>query len=188
MIVLAIDPGNESTAFIIWDSKQKIILNKNKLSNCEFLNLLRQHSFQDTIEIVAIEMISSYGMAVGQEIFDSCVWLGRYVEICSKMGLKYKFIFRKTIKMHHCGSVQAKDGNVNKVLQQKYGKDNSTKEPNKVYINEFTEKNNSAKYMNNDLWAAFALATYITEEKDYPIKNLMEREENKLSKSLLDYK
>lgn len=182
MIVLAIDPGNIESAFVLWSGGK--CLDKGKIPNEKLLK--KNWHIIGSIEI-AIEMVSSYGMAVGQEVFDTCVWIGIFKSHFEQLyNCKVKLIFRKTIKMHHCHSVRAKDGEVNVVLRQKYGEDNTVKVANEVYWNEIVEFNNGAKYMNGDIWSAFALATYMTEPKDYPIKNLQEREENKLTRNLLN--
>lgn len=189
MRILAIDPGNIESAYVLLDAPtglNQILLDKGKIDN-RFLRdgKLKELLFLQPDEI-AIEMIASYGMSVGQPLFDSCVWIGifkNYIE--NHSNIRVKLIFRKTIKMHHSHSVRAKDGDINTVLQAKYGFDNTIKKPNKFYWNEWVEKNKGAKSMNGDIWAALALATYILEPKDYPLSNLQEREEMKLTPNLI---
>lgn len=183
-VILAIDPGNESTAFVVWNGKQ--IITKDKLPNKDFKALLDTgHTMLWEIDEVCIETISSYGMAVGQTSFDTCIWIGIYKECLEKRGLQVKLIFRGSVKMHHCHSLTGvNDAAINTVLKKKYGEDNTIKTPNEVYWNESVKNFGGAKSMNGDIWAAFALATFYLEPKDSLIKNPGEREENKLSKSL----
>jgi len=183
MRILAIDPGCEESAYIILDTEKKGILDKHKISNVELLDKIIEDDFEVqlyTLDEVAIETVSSYGMAVGQTVFDTCIWTGIYLNILhQRFKNKTKLIFRQTIKMHHCNSVRAKDGEVSQAIRNKYGEDSTIKNPNPFY------QTPNGMWMNGDLWAALALALYIYEPKDYPIKNLQEREENKLAKSLL---
>jgi len=70
---LAIDPGNVESAYVIFDGKT--ILDKHKIPNKELLELINPVlEMSCEFNEVAIEMFSSYGMAVGQTTFDSCVW------------------------------------------------------------------------------------------------------------------
>lgn len=184
-IVMAIDPGCEETAFVIWDSEQKIMLNKHKLPNKELLLKLKSILEGGIVQIVGIETISSYSMAVGQTTFDSAIWTGIFKQKIESLGYNVKLIFRQSIKMHHALAISGVNDTVlNNILKRKYGEDNTVKRPNRIYWNEEVEKRGGSKYMNGDMYAAFALATFLTEPNESLIRNPAEREENKLSKSL----
>uniref|UniRef100_UPI002B1CB0B9 hypothetical protein n=1 Tax=Pseudomonas marginalis TaxID=298 RepID=UPI002B1CB0B9 len=62
----------------------------------------------------AIEMIASYGMAVGATVFDTCVWIGRFIEQANFDS--YQYIYRKDEKMNLCGTMRAKDTNIRQAL------------------------------------------------------------------------
>jgi hypothetical protein len=75
---------------------------------------------------MAIEMVASYGMPVGREVFDTCVWIGRFVQEWSHADHKpepsiVRMIYRKEEKMHLCGSVKAKDSTIRAAIIDRYG-------------------------------------------------------------------
>lgn len=191
-MVLAIDPGNENTAFVLWDFRNKQMVDKDKLSNQQFLKKLEQIAHSEhkyKIDEIAIECISSYGMAVGQDVFNTCIYIGILLEkIQTIFGIKPKLVFRQTIKMHHCHATsKVNDSTINTVLRQKYGEDNTVKKPNPIYWNSLVERSGGNKYMSGDIWAAFAVATFVAEDKEYLLKNPMEREDFKLGEFLKEY-
>lgn len=142
MIVLAVDPGPAESACLLWSdgkiSEANIYPNETLLTHLPL-------AFPD---VAAIEMVAHYGMPVGREVFETCVWIGRFFERCAR---KPRLIYRRDIKLHHCQNVRAKDSNIRQALIDKYGKPGTKKEPGVTYG------------IKKHLWAAFALATYISE-------------------------
>jgi hypothetical protein len=121
--VLAIDPGTTESAFIVWDGE--------KIHDSGFvMNEVLRHFFSArlefiTVDAIAIEMIACYGMAVGKEVFETCVWIGRFIELAGKYP---RLVFRRDIKMHLCNSAKAKDANVSQALRDKHGKKGNKEE------------------------------------------------------------
>ena len=68
---------------------------------------------------LALEMIACYGMAVGKETFDTCLWIGRFIQAWG--GKDFTLIYRKDVKLHLCQSMRAKDANVRQALLDKFG-------------------------------------------------------------------
>jgi len=148
MKVCAIDPGTTQSAIVIWDGET--ILAKGIRSN-EEIRLLLQDYRTDIAGPThyAIEMVQSFGMPVGKSIFETVFWIGRFWEVISNQD-KTK-IYRKEIKLHHCGTNRAKDTNIRHALMDKYG------EPG-------VKANQGLTYgIKKDMWSAFAIATFITE-------------------------
>lgn len=146
MIVLAIDPGNEQSAYVRYDTVSRKLASFAVLSNEVMIRMLRL----DAAEAghLAIEMIASYGMAVGREVFETCVWIGRFIE-ATKTG--YTLVYRRQIKMHLCGNNTAKDSNIRQALIDRFGpgRDKAIgkkKTPGPLYG------------VANDAWSALAVA------------------------------
>ena len=59
-----------------------------------------------------IEMVASYGMPVGREVFETVRWIGRFHEAFG--GAEY--VYRKDVKIHLCQSMRAKDANVRQAI------------------------------------------------------------------------
>jgi hypothetical protein len=74
-------------------------------------------------DLAAIEQVRSYGMAVGAEVFDTCVETGRFVQAVADwvVGREVILIPRMDVKMHLCHSPRAKDGNVRQALLDRLG-------------------------------------------------------------------
>ena len=137
-MILAIDPGTTQSAFVLFDTEEKQILDKAILDNDHILSLIKA---QDD-PTVAIEMIASYGMSVGKETFETCVWIGQYKQAAQDMGLDVNLIYRKDVKMHLCGNTRAKDANIRQALIDLLGKDKT-------------------KGVSKDMWAALGVAVTV---------------------------
>lgn len=114
MKILALDPGTTQTGWcILNDGKPEAF---GILENQQMMHEIRN---SDDCDLMAVEMIASYGMPVGREVFETCVWIGRFVEAWHKSD-EVKMIYRKDVKMHLCGTTKAKDGNVRQALIDSY--------------------------------------------------------------------
>lgn len=140
MILLAIDPGNKQSAYVLFDCETQEIKKHDKVINDKMLDIINGESYND----MAIEMIASMGMPVGQTVFDTCVWIGRFIQAAGT--LEPTLIYRKDEKMALCGSMKAKDANIRQALIDMYGKPGTKKIPGKTYG------------LKADEWSALAVA------------------------------
>lgn len=110
--IIAIDPGTHQSAWIEYTPETHQIGRFGIEDNADLsysLSLAWGH-WPDCV--LAIEMIASYGMPVGQEVFETCVWIGRFIE-AFQGG---EFVYRKDVKLHLCQSPRAKDANVRQAI------------------------------------------------------------------------
>jgi len=98
-IVLAIDPGTTESAWVLYSARSREVCRHAKQSNEDVADMLRQSPLS---EIVVLEMVASYGKPVGQEVFDTCVWLGVFME-CARGRVREK-MFRRDVKRILCGT------------------------------------------------------------------------------------
>ena len=75
---------------------------------------------------IVIEMIASYGMPVGESVFQTCVWIGKFAQAYEK------YIYRKEEKMNICHSMRAKDSNIRQALIDRFGPVGTKKNPRLV--------------------------------------------------------
>ena len=172
--ILAIDPGNIESGYVVVGHNGKeitCVIEKGKVDNeCIFGAIFQHCAFYETdIETeLAVEMIASYGMAVGKSVFDTCVWIGRFVECAVRYGYtNIEYIYRKDEKTTLCNSMKAKDANIRQALIDRYA-------PNTPNGGKGTKKNPGFFYgFKADIWSAMAVAvTYF----DMYVKNRTERE------------
>ena len=128
MRIFAIDPGTTQSGFVTYEDGK--VNESGVVSNNDMLAMIRLTSRATHYKHMAIEMISSYGMPVGREVFDTCVWIGRFMEA---WGHNRRLITRKDVKMHLCNSAKAKDGNIRQALIDKLGAPGTKAAPGPTY-------------------------------------------------------
>ena len=152
MKILAIDPGNTESAWVLIDAETCQPLAFAKEANEDVRDRFELASFSPAV--TAIEMVASYGMAVGADVFDTCVWIGRFQELLIRAGADPRLVKRHPVKMHLCHSAKANDSNITQALVDRFalGERNHGKgtkaQPGWFYG------------FSRDVWQAYALAVY----------------------------
>ena len=156
MKILAIDPGNIESAYALveTDGPNIRILQADKVPNEEMLSVVRT-SFAD---VMVLEMVACYGMPVGREVFDTCVWIGRFWQVAEHQ--RVELIYRREEKLNLCRNAAAKDANVMRALIDRFA-------THDLRSGKGTKKNPDFFYgFKKDMWAAFAVAvTWIDKQR-----------------------
>lgn len=153
-MIFAIDPGNAESAYVLLDSGTLKPVSVGKVDNKTLLDKVRKLPYD--AELV-IEMVASYGMAVGKEVFDTVFWIGRFWEAGN--GLRRELIYRREEKLDLCGSGKAKDANVRRALIDRFapgvrnGGKGTKKEPGWFYG------------FAADMWQAYAVGVTWADKK-----------------------
>ena len=157
--VLAIDPGSSESGYALIDPGTCTPLIVAKVPNAEMLRICYGYgdAHLELEDIVAIEMVASYGMAVGREVFETCVWIGRFREAVDSEWRDVDLVYRRDVKLHHCGSTKAKDSNITQALIDRFapGQPNRGKgtKANPGWFHGFAA----------DMWQAYALAVLVAD-------------------------
>ena len=78
MRILAIDPGSVESGYVIMDGYKPIEF--GKIRNTDLISKIFNMDIdsEKRPEAMAVEMIASYGKPVGKDVFETCVWIGRF--------------------------------------------------------------------------------------------------------------
>lgn len=155
--IFAIDPGNKESGFALIRMPDFKLLDFGKVENRQLLQDLPFVVGQ--ADHFAVEMVASYGMAVGKDVFETCVWIGRFIQAVEPK--EHTFIYRKDEKMCLCGSMKAKDSNIRQALIDRYAAFD-------FKSGKGVKKNPDTFYgVSKDVWQAIAVAvTYYEITKD----------------------
>lgn len=117
--VLAIDPGPTESAFVIFVNGNRVPIHA-KLPNEQ---LLREVEKTPSADVLLIEQIASFGMAVGAEVFETCVWSGRFIQAWEfgHSRLPWDRVKRHEVKSELCKTQKAKDANIRQALIDRFG-------------------------------------------------------------------
>ena len=133
-MLLALDPGPCDTAYVVCD------LTPTDGQDDDVCHVVA-HGFVNNLQVlddvipsliaadgpsggevhVVSEMIQAMGMSVGAEIFETCTWIGRFMQRALMAGATFDRIKRTEIKLHLCGTPRAKDTNVRQALIDRFG-------------------------------------------------------------------
>jgi hypothetical protein len=148
-MILAIDPGPEQSAFVRWDGTRVIECGWQPNDHVRSLVEIRHRE-----EKIAIEMVASYGMAVGAPVFETCVQIGRFIEVSEG---RVHLVFQKQTRMHLCGSMRAKETNIRQALLDRFGPVGTKKAPGPLFG------------VKSHIWSALAVA--VTASETEPVKS-----------------
>lgn len=142
-MLIAIDPGSEQSAIIHLNGG--VPTRSLLIPTAAVRDHLRLGNGEDA---VAVEMIASYGMPVGAEVFKTCVNIGRFCELTTAPVFLIK---RQEVKLHLCRSVRANDATIRQALIDRFGPGKeraigTKKAPGPLYG------------LRADMWAALAVA------------------------------
>lgn len=137
-MILAIDPGTTQSGYVLF--ADRVAADSGVLANDRILEMARTWPGP-----MAIEMVASYGMPVGSEVFETVRWIGRFQQAYHDPD-SVRLVFRKDVKMHLCGTPRAKDGNIRQALIDKLGAPGTKKAPGPTYG------------VKSHAWAALAVA------------------------------
>lgn len=112
--VLAIDPGSARSAWLQFDGTLPTAFAIT--ANDVLVRALRTGGLPD---VVVIEKVESYGMAVGAEVFDTVLWAGRFAEAAHRVPVV--LLPRRSVKLALCGDSRAKDANIRQALIDRFG-------------------------------------------------------------------
>ena len=145
-MVIGLDPGPVKSALVTYDPGIKAVCDHITATNADVIAWLRWQYHAVALDCLVVEQIAAMGMAVGGEVFETCVWSGRFIEAWDSRGRTWHRLKRTPIKLHLCGTAKAKDPNVRRALMERFGGDCSVKKDGPLYG------------VKGDEWSALAVA------------------------------
>ncbi|MGO4763829.1 hypothetical protein AB4120_14930 [Cupriavidus sp. 2KB_3] len=125
--ILAIDPGTTESGWCVLADGAVTL--SGVMLNRELLRMLTMRQRNDPWgHVLAIEMIASYGMPVGHEVFETVRWIGRFQQAWHSPEA-VKFVYRQDVKLHLCKTPRAKDANVRQALLDMFPRTGGGKTP-----------------------------------------------------------
>lgn len=122
-MILAIDPGNDSSGYVAYTvkcNKIQILEFDPKANNFELLDRIGSDS---SLETVVIERLKPRGQQIGESTFKSIEWASRLLQRAIDADITTRWHYVANIRQHLCGRPNATDANVNAALNQRFSKD-----------------------------------------------------------------
>jgi hypothetical protein len=122
--ILAIDPGSESSGWIVYNEITNGIRAFAKLPNDELLRVLR-NGVSAEVDVVVIEWTAPRGMPASAQLFETLWWAGRFAEAVdsprSHVRRPVERLERVAVKKHLTGKNNANDTNIRAALIDRFG-------------------------------------------------------------------
>ena len=148
MIVVALDPGTEKTAWVKFDCAKFKILDFALTPNADLVNsrLLRNPSAH-----LIVEVFKSYGNVIGDSVLETCIWIGRFIQAANGSATRY---FRRTVVTNLCRNPRGGDKQVRQALIDRFAATGGGKVPSIG-----TRSKPGPFYgVTGDVWSALAVA------------------------------
>lgn len=146
MKILAIDPGPEQSAGVIWDVDIGRVVACKQMDNRLFRIFVKAQMKCGTFDVAAIEDVAYYGKVLNRSTFETLKFIGRLQEI---LHPHCHFVFFPDYALHFCNSRRGvKTSQINAVLTDRLGGKGTQKNPGPLYG------------IKEHMWSALAVAVY----------------------------
>lgn len=151
--IMAIDPGTAQSGFVVMTDR--LVSDSGVLPNAEMLRWVSLHK-----GLLAIEMVASYGMAVGKDVFETVRWIGRFQQ-AYRDPEAVRLVYRRDVRLFLCASPKAKDANVRQALLDMFPRTGGGKTPQIG-----TKAQRGPLYgVSSHSWAALAVAVTVARRR-----------------------
>ena len=151
--IIGIDPGTTESAFCLMEAlTYKPLFFRKEKNKAMWLDVFEAAQLVDWNVDFVIEKMKSYGNPVGDDVLDTCIWIGQMKDRIEGTGKDCHFVFRMEEKMNLCHNPRAGDSMIRHALIDRFAKGvpnlgkGSKKEPGWFYG------------FKADVWQAYAIA------------------------------
>ena len=115
--ILAIDPGQEQSGWLRMENSLPV--SSGIVGNEPLVMNLIPCIAQTAGTVLVVEMVGHYGtgMSVGRSIFDTCVWIGRFIQAWPG---RHVLMLQPEVRMFLCGTMRAKLPNIRQALLDRF--------------------------------------------------------------------
>lgn len=161
---MAIDPGPRKCAAVCLNGMfiDDFCIEDNVVIKQLMKEFYREHRHQKSMHFV-IEQVASYGMPVGEDVFETCRWAGEFRYICKSYLQDAVFLKRKEVVLAICNTVKASDANVRQAIIDRYPATGGGKVP-QIGI---TSNQGPLYGISKDCWQALALGIAFMDIRRY---------------------
>ncbi|OZI17945.1 hypothetical protein [Bordetella genomosp. 7] len=124
--ILAIDPGTTESGYCVLMGGAVDIAGIRR--NTDVLSYLQRDHWQVNGYALSIEMVASYGMPVGREVFETVRWIGRFQQAWYDPDA-VRLVYRQDVKLHLCRSLKARDSHVRQAVLDRFSSTGGGKTP-----------------------------------------------------------
>lgn len=126
-LLLAIDPGTARCGVVAYSRDHEVVA--AEVMCPEALLVCLRSAWWTVTDHLVIEQVGHYGTGqpAGREVFDTCVWIGRFLERWSAaQGVRgrgcevSRLMLRGAVKVHLCGKRNATDAVVRRAILDRF--------------------------------------------------------------------
>lgn len=112
--ILAIDPGNKESGYVFIDVATYKPIKYGKIKNAKLEKIMQETEYDHLV----LEMVASYGMAVGRSVFDTVFHTGRFSMI--RPNVPFTKVYRMQVKMNLLGKTSVRDSDITQFLVHRF--------------------------------------------------------------------
>lgn len=118
MRIIAVDPGSERSAWVIFDTVSMLPVRHGIDDNGVLVSAL-----PGFVDAMVIEWMQPRGMPTSAQEYETLFWIGRFVQhvVESPHDVVVDRLSRLRVKQHICGRNSANDSNIIAALIDRYG-------------------------------------------------------------------